>query len=213
MNLLQKVQKCDGFFDQLQTHIYQNDLIWFVGVRSKKDKFNCFDDEFYVMKGRNQVSKYPITTNTGAYGLLQFDQYNNDGVAVLKSNQIVYNAYKKGFHRGIYKCLKQNKPFPFYRDNNKNKLVEEIGELNTEDIIGANIHASTYHLPTFLKGRDSLDFTNKENVRYIDVKRKKIGMWSTACQVFQYNVEYWNWWLIYVEGSEQKEFTYCILKN
>lgn len=101
------------------------------------------------------------TSQTGKYGLLNFLKWNKKGVAVLKTNYIVYHSHVFGLHKGkaAYIQAHDNRfvPFPYYRDNNKNLKAEEIGQIYW-DRIGANCHRASW-LSLF------------------------IGLWSIACLV------------------------------
>jgi hypothetical protein len=144
--------------------------IW---VRSNEDAFNRFDDKVYnfecLADGKRPIFKSVNTgtTNAGAYGLMNFENYNPKGCAILKSDIIIYNSHVHGISKGK-EVYRQAKAWPYYRDNNKNKKVEEIGKLIEGEIIYAHQHAA---------GLESLQIDN----------------WSTACLVRNDMVEYKNW--------------------
>jgi hypothetical protein len=137
--------------------------IYDVWVRSKADEFDKFDDKAftYSCSEDGQRPRFIMartgTSNSGSYGLLHFDQYNHKGCAVLKSDCMVYNSHVHGKHKGK-EAYVQNKPFPYFRDNNRNRRAEEIGPEFDNDIIGANIHRA-------------------------GVNSTVIYNWSTACMV------------------------------
>ena len=111
--LLDRVKSLPDF-----THIPAG--YWLVGVRSNEDEFNKFDDKFYLFKGEQFIEVFKGTTNAGGKGLKEFHTYNPDGVAVLKSDTIVYDSHILGISKGRL-VYRQNKPFPYYRDNNYNE--------------------------------------------------------------------------------------------
>lgn len=139
------------------THI-PNDY-WCIWVRSEEDGFNIFDDKRYLFKGDKFVSVTSCTTNKGA-----------NGSAIIKSDQWMYDGFIYGLHKGKMKCFRQNKPFYFYRDFNKDKKTDEVGKLYFENI-QTQWHTSTYH-------------------EGVDVKRDKIGAWSEGCLVDNINLDY-----------------------
>jgi hypothetical protein len=129
-------------------------------VRSSADLFNLFDDKAYLFDCRSGQPVFKTvrvgTTNAGSYGLEHFSDYNVKGCAVLKSDEIVYDSHRHGLHHGK-EAYVQQKPFPYYRDANRNERAEEIGVLYM-DIIGANDHRAGQHSTV-------------------------INNWSTACMV------------------------------
>lgn len=124
------------------------------------------------------------TTHAGTYGLLHFDDYDTTGCAVLKANQLVYDSHQKGLHKG-YSAYRQAKGFPYYRDNNRNPLIEEHGPVYN-DVILANIHrASATNVST------------------------RIYNWSVACIVMNKPNEFAAF-LAYAAG---RPVSLCILKE
>ncbi len=136
---------------------------WNVYVRSTENEFDRFDDKRYTFLGLKCIQVASCTTNAGKYGLKYFAEYNKDGCAVLKADVIVYDSHKRGLHKGKVEAYRQAKSWPYYRDNDKDEKAEEIGALHF-DIIGANLHPSSY-------------------IKNNAAKTANIGGWSTACQV------------------------------
>lgn len=182
-NLLNKVATLEGFKDIPKD-------FWLIGVRSNEDAYNVFDDKFYLFQGKKCISVYLGTTNAGATGLKKFDTYNKLGVAVLKADTIVYDYAYRGLHKGKVEAYRQGKGFPYFRDNDKDEHVEEIGK-EYNDIIYANIHPSSY-----VEGQD--------------VDKEFINGWSLACQVFANRAEFDDF-MDLTEG--QKNLTYCLLQE
>lgn len=182
--ILNRVAKfSDGF-----THF--PDDYWLIGVRSNEDEFNVADDKFYLFKGEKFVKIMYGSTNAGERGLKKFDEYNSEGVAHLKANTIVYDYAKRGKHKGKVWAYRQSKPFPYFRDNNKDTKVDEMGEIHT-DIIYANIHPMDY-------------------IDWHDFTKKWIGGWSLACQIVNNRKEY-DEFMTLTEGQEY--LTYCLLQE
>lgn len=142
-----------------------------VWVRSNEDAYNRFDDKVYTYDCTGIDPKFVMvctgTTNAGSEGLKNFNKYNRLGCAVLKSDIIVYNSHAFGLHKGQYPAYVQVKGFPYYRDNNKNNLAEEIGQIYT-DIIGANCHKAGW-------------------------LSEYIGGWSVACLVRNQQAQFTKW--------------------
>ncbi len=142
---------------------------WLIAVRSNEDSFNTFDDKFYLFKGEKFISVWDGTTNAGS-DLLHPD--NPRGEAVLKSNEIYYNAWERRLHRGKVLAYCQRLALPIFRDNDRDKLAEEIGTPKNE-IVGINIHPSSY-----IKGSVQA--------------RKFIDGWSLGCLVYDTRSEFDN---------------------
>jgi hypothetical protein len=71
---------------------------WILGVRSKSDTADGFDDKFYVYNGIEFIMMTTGSTNSGVYGLLNFKKWNSKGAAVVKSNEWYYDLWKPGMH-------------------------------------------------------------------------------------------------------------------
>lgn len=161
-----------------------------VGVRSKEDKFNEFDDSFYLLdtKIRNRVFstdcfKFSGTTNPGASWLQE--KMNPKGCAVLKPGQYI-DCWVLGKHRGAYDAWVQAKPVIVCRDKDKDQKSECNG-LEEKGIFGINIHRS-----------------NENAVS------KFINLWSAGCQVMNTPSEY-SVFMIKSTESGQKFFSYTLL--
>jgi hypothetical protein len=187
--LLDKVESLDSF-----------DCIpgsyWILGVRSNEDLYNIYDDKFYVFYGREFVMVLSGTTNSGGYGLKNFIRWNWRGTAHLKSDEWYYNVYMKSDGKGIrhhnsrLPCLRQIRPFLYYRDNNKDKKVDESGKIY-RGIIGANFHTNSYN-------------------SIAGVLSWYINGWSTACQVTNNLTKYYELLDMLPFGTP---ITYCLIKE
>lgn len=111
-----------------------------VGVRSKADIPNTFDDHFYLIDERDPMNprswSSTCTTNPGLYWMQKV--VNAKGAAVLKPGQYL-DTWKLGKHKGVYEALVQALPVTVYRDNDKDTKAEEDGKLDT-GMFGINIH-------------------------------------------------------------------------
>lgn len=162
---------------------------WLVGIRSREDKYNKFDDVFYLFKNEELILSTTGTTNAGSKGLLEFYDYNSEGCAVVKADEWYPNLWTPGLHKGKMRALKQKNPVKFFRDNNRNQKAEEIGEVR-QGLLGINFHASSYLIE--------------------DKKIELINGWSTGCQVVNNIKDYYQ---VIDTIGKQKEVSYCLLKE
>lgn len=162
---------------------------WILGVQSKDDKFNEFDDKFYLFKGEKFIMVTTGTTNAGLTGLKHYDTYNPNGCAVIKTDEWYYTLWRPGLHKGKMRALKQYSAIKYYRDWNKNDKAEEIGNIN-EGIIGINFHTASY--------------------QPYNVITRLIGGWSTGCQVANNTADYYKI-LDYI--GNQDVVSYCLIKE
>lgn len=162
---------------------------WILGVQSKEDKFNEFDDKFYLFKGEKFIIVTTGTTNAGLTGLKHYDTYNPNGCAVIKTDEWYYKLWKPGLHKGKMRALKQYSAIKYYRDWNKNDKVEEIGKVR-EGVIGINFHTASY--------------------QPYNVITRLIGGWSTGCQVANNTADYYKI-LDYI--GNQDVVSYCLIKE
>lgn len=162
---------------------------WILGVQSKDDKFNEFDDKFYLFKGEKFIMVTTGTTNAGLTGLKHYDTYNPNGCAVIKTDEWYYTLWRPGLHKGKMRALKQYSAIKYYRDWNKNDKAEEIGNIN-EGVIGINFHTASY--------------------QPYNVITRLIGGWSTGCQVANNTADYYKI-LDYI--GNQDVVSYCLIKE
>lgn len=181
--LLNRVRDADGYMGI-------PDYFWILGVQSLEDRFNEFDDVFYLFRGTDLIMRTTGTTNAGLTGLKNYGEYNSEGCAVLKTNQWTYGLWRFGYHRGKMPALKQIRAIKYYRDWNKNEKAEQLGRLR-EGIIGINFHTVTY------QGR-------------VNFVRKLIGGWSTGCQVVNNVMDYFD---ILDRVRYEPEVSYCLIKE
>ncbi len=163
---------------------------WLLGVQSNEDKFNTFDDKFYLFKGTKFILATSGTTNAGKSAIFGFEKYNKLGVAVIKTDEWYPNLWKSGLHKGRMDALRQVMPIKHYRDNNKNTKIEEKGKVYNS-IIYCNFHTNSYSKTT-------------------KIIRSIIGGWSACCQVCNDPIDYRR---IINLTSNQKAVTYCLIKE
>lgn len=169
---------------------------WKVGiydfwVRSQADAFDVFDDKCFTYQVHSEGSR-PVfimgrrgTTNAGSYGLKHFDEYNHLGCAVLKADWMIYGSHTFGKHKGK-DAYREAKPWPYFRDANKNNRAEEIGP-EYHDIIGANVHRA-------------------------GVNSTVIKNWSTACLVTAVLSTFLTW-LAFMQKNHYPPLNVAILKE
>ena len=163
---------------------------WLLGVRSKEDNPNAFDDKIYLFKGSQFIEVTSATTNAGTPTLKQFEKVNKKGAAVLKSEQWYYDVWKYGKHNGKVDALLQlGAPVQVYRDTDKDDKSEEQGVLDT-GYFGINFHPNTYDLsrPT----------------------SNLVVWWSAGCQVVNNVTKYKT---IIRLVKPQKYVTYCLINE
>lgn len=107
--------------------------VWILGVRSKEDLTDQYDDKFYLFRGEQFLMVTSGTTNKGL-----------KGTAVMLADIWHYEVYKYGLHRQKMKALRQVKPIPYTRDHNQDGKTDVVGQIYT-DIIYMNFHGSTYN--------------------------------------------------------------------
>lgn len=168
-----------------------------IGVRSKEDTPNVFDDKMYVFIDGVFKMVASCTTNPGSPTLLGgWKKYNKNGAAILKSDEIYYDAYRKSnggsiqHHNGKMPCLRQVSKMFYFRDGNNNNKSDEVGDLYFDNY-STNIHFNNYDLKTKIIGT----FVNG---------------WSAGCQVLN-NAEQYNELLSLM--PEKESITYCLLKE
>lgn len=192
--LLDKVQELESFDSFPKGR-------WILGVRSKKDIPNSYDDKFYIYEETKFIDVLTGTTNPGLTILKGgFKKYNKHGAAVLKADQWYYNLWTYGLHRGRMPSLKQlgNKVIVF-RDGNMNGKSEEIGP-EQKGYYGINFHSNTY------------DFSNDSK----KVLKSDINSWSAGCQVANQRakyIEHVKEFQILKEKGIQKWVTYCLINE
>lgn len=163
---------------------------WILGVQSKEDTFNHFDDKFYLFKGEKFIVTTSGTTNAGTTGLKNYEKYNKDGVLIVKTEEWYHGLWKFGYHKGRMPALKQVRPIKYFRDWNKNEKAEEIGKVK-EGIRGVNFHTVTYQ-------------------NNLSLVKKLIGGWSVGCQVINNVSRYFR---ILNLVKHQNYVTYCLIKE
>lgn len=157
------------------THVPENMHI--IVVRSKEDAYDVYDDKLYLFRKDKCISVMSCTSNSGGYGLKNYIKWNKLGTAVIKFDEVYYDAFIKSdgirysHHNGKMQCLRQIKPLKYYRDFNKNNKIDETGNI-TEGINATNVHCNSY--------------TIKEGIL-----SWFIGGWSTGCTVVNNLTVYW----------------------
>ena len=160
---------------------------WLLAVRSAEDAFNRFDDKFYLFKGETCFGVWKGTTNAGTDLL---NPTNPRGEAVLKSNEIYYDSHERRLHRRRVLAYCQRIPLPIYRDNDKDKNIEEIGTPKLENV-GINIHPASYQIGTTWE-------------------RETIQGWSQGCFVLSVRADFDT---LMAKTKGQQRLTLCVLRE
>lgn len=129
--------------DELKAEFKRLGYIWpkfhAIGVRSKADAINQFDDYIYLVNGET-MHIFTGTTNPGTYWHQNYDKAKG-GVALLVPGQYV-DAWILGKHRGMYEAWVQAKPVKVYRDGDKDNKSEKT-EVIQSGIFGINWHRAS----------------------------------------------------------------------
>lgn len=183
-----------------------------IGIRSRKDIFNIYDDKFYEFENianatTNDISVMRFirvltgTTNPGGSILKKgWRRFNKYGAAILKSDQWYYNLWQYGLHKGKMPALKQvGTKVLVYRDGDNDGKAEELGK-PISGWYGINYHTNTY------------DFSKAARSIFNWI----IGGWSAGCQVVNSRDKYFqqmDWYEYALRTEYQKFVSYCLLKE
>ena len=167
-----------------------------IGVRSKEDTFDVFDDKFYFFVNGEFYAMTTGTTNPGGKSLLGgWRKVNTKGSAIIKSNEIYYDVYEYGLHKGKMPALRQRfgpvGNMKYYRDGNDNKKVDELGIVYT-GVYNTNFHFNNYDIKT-------------------KIKSLMIGGWSEGCQVANDSEGYNK--IINKVAGDRRPVTYALIKE
>jgi len=161
--LLSKVKALPSYNGRIPNYLL-------IVVRSQEDEPNVFDDKTYLFLFGKCVKVTSCTSNSGTPSLLGgWKKSNGKGTAVIKSQEIYYDALQKTdgvkvrHHQGKMMCLRQIAPFKYFRDNDNDNKSEEIGNIEVANN-STNFHFNSY------------DFTSKA-IKWI------VGAWSEGCIV------------------------------
>ena len=170
-NLIDRMKSLSSFI-KIPTGIH------LIAVRSNEDEPNKYDDKLYVFNNEICIGVMSCTTNSGLYGLKNFKKWNRKGTAVIKSDEVYYNVFEKSdgenvrHHNGKMECLRQTAPMKYYRDNNLDNKIDEVGTIY-EANNSTNVHANSYK---YIKG----------------IVSWVIGRWGTGCLVVNNLSKYYN---------------------
>ena len=119
--------------------------VYLIAVRSTADVPDAFDDKAYLFECKvagqkpSFVMVATCTTHPGVDVLQHYaTKYNKNGAPVLKSDCMVYESHLFGTHKK-YSAYVQDKPFPYFRDTDRDPKAEELGP-ETIGKIAANVH-------------------------------------------------------------------------
>lgn len=134
------VDSVTAAYERLGYPIYTKELsLNIFGIRTNENVANTFNDVvgvLYTLDGERVLKKYDATTDPGVYW--RENPMNVNGAAVLQ-NGYHKKAFRIGMHQGKYEALVENIPFPLWRDNNKDAVLDRSGETFVE-MAGVNLH-------------------------------------------------------------------------
>lgn len=140
---LEKIKKIAG---EKGYKIFENDSkdynlnIWGFRKNLSSNKFDDLMVVFWKHQGVWIKKEYPITTDPGVY-YLRNPIKGTKGTGALVEGQHE-GCWQIGKHNGKYDALVQVKPLPFYRDNDKDTLLELDSRTIETGLWGCNIHRS-----------------------------------------------------------------------
>lgn len=167
--------------------------IWLLGVRAEKCIPDTFCDKMYQFNGESFLQVTTCTTDPGAAGLLNYKQFNTDGIGVVKDEEWYYNLWTYGLHKEKMPALKQVGNIKYFRDSDGDKFPEEIGVVH-EGVIGIDWHTATY-------------LTDPKIISTLVVPT--VGTWSLGCQVQNDVEDYYNM----LNRMKSASVSYCLIKE
>lgn len=174
---------------------------WHLGVRSKKDQPNYFDDKIYQFEEEKFITVVSATTHPGLSILKGgYKSYNPVGAAVVAADKWYYSVWRYGLHRGKMPALLQTgAKIDVYRDGDNDDKSEELGK-PISGWYGINYHTNTY------------DFSAAS----VKLKRPQIDGWSAGCQVVNDREKYMEqmkWYKKAASDKTQTHITYCLINE
>jgi hypothetical protein len=162
----------------------------YVGVRSKNQKPNAFDDMFYMFwkyKGEWKMVKHTGTTDPGLFWLQK--PTNVDGTAILKKGQY-RGTWQQGLHQGKYPALVQRKAVTVTRDDDKDSVLDFDATKEKTGFFGINHHRTGTKM-----------------------KSTQVDRWSAGCQVRNDPKQYEEFWKIILESGKiwGNSYTYTLI--
>jgi len=175
--------------EEIQARFKELGFTWhncqLVGIRSREDKPDVFDDVMHVFNNEQHLVM-PCTTNPGRYWLM--NPMNPKGTAVVLANRQYTNLWKLGLHQGKYKALVQAFPIYVCRDADRDEKSEDNGPTDF-GYFGINFHHANANLKSVV-----------------------IGKWSAGCQVVPDPVQYQQAYDM-LANSGNNFFTYTLLNE
>ena len=171
--LLQAVERL-GFKAFDGGHAFNLNLVG-IRARNRDQRDDLFDDwmscTYRTEKNGRWITKWwQCTTDPGKQALLKPELYNADGTAIMARGKY-RSAYVLGLHSNRYEALVQRGPNPisYYRDANRDGILDLAPESLESGWIGANIHKA---------GTDSARISGVNS-------QGKAWSWSAGCQVLK----------------------------
>ena len=163
--------------DEFKRLNYEWLTFMFIGIRSKENQQNKFDDTF-IYVNKDEIKFFPNTTNAGTTYLQKL--LNPKGTAMLVPKQYI-NTWALGLHRGKYTALVQVRPVDVYRDRDKD-TISEVTSVIDNGLFGINIHKANTGITSLINGHSAgcQVFQNSADFDYIihECKRSKINQFT-----------------------------------
>lgn len=132
-----------------------------IGIRSPDRTSNEFNDRICVVyrDGNGWVTRtFAATTDPGVYW--REHPMNVRGTAILCPGQY-RGSHVLGHHRGRYRALVQARPVKYWRDSNRDEVLDMEPGTDESGVVGLNIHRAS-----------------------ASRRSTEIGKFSAGCQVF-----------------------------
>jgi len=190
----------EGMAEELK---YVNHYLHIFGIRNSNE-VNKFDDYIGVVfltdkRGEKDAFKvivryYPATTTPGSYYLKH--PMNPKGSAILPLGEHS-DLWRKGYHRGRYPALVQDRATDLYRDNNKDILVDYENYTKHKKAVGINLHRASRWWIT----------RNIEKLTNLNIDR-----WSAGCQVIA-SKKHFDYLMWFVNQSINHLYSYTLISD
>ena len=127
-------------FATFERGLYNLNLI---GIRSPDRTSNAFNDRICVAYRDESgwISRtFQATTDPGLY--YRENPLNVRGTAIMCPGQY-RGSHVLGYHRGQYRALVQDRPVQYWRDGNRDEVLDMVPGTEEEAVVGLNIHRAS----------------------------------------------------------------------
>lgn len=187
-------------YGQLQTALLRKGYRFFdegdynlnlIGIRSADQVANTFNDYLAVawrFDGIPHCLTFPATTDPGIFW--REHPANVSGTAIVVPGQYL-GLWEIGLHRGQYPALVQRGPIRVYRDNNRDRVLDQDAPIDA-GLFGINCHRAS---------------ANGES--------RQVDKWSAGCQVLAHPKDFALLMALCERAAENwgRSFTYTLLEE